>query len=277
MTIALPGTAGRTHAARRAGSFLLRLLTSPLLGWLGVGLFFALWQYATTTGLVTSANLPSLDRIGAAWLNAIQNQKLLSEVLVTLSRVVVGFVLAAVTGVALGFLMGLSLIGRHALEPFVELLRPLPIVAWIPLAILAVGIGFEMKVLVAFVAALFPTLLNAQAGVMAVSRTMRETAATYRLSAWSRLWEVYLPAASPSILTGLRLGLGLALVIAVVSEMIAGNDGIGFFIINSQQTFQITLIYAGIFTLGIIGYLLNYILVLVTRIFFSWADNPTEH
>lgn len=102
----------------------------------------------------------------------------------------------------------------------------------IPLAILAFGIDFKMKVLVAFTAAVFPVLLSAYTGVVGISRTMRETAATYRLSAWSPAWRSRL--SSPSC------------------PMIAGNNGIGFFIITSQQTFQIPLIYVGIFTLGVV-------------------------
>ena len=170
-----------------------------------------------------------------------------------------GFGLAVVVAVPLGLLMGTISLCYRLLEPITEFIRPIPAAAYIPVAILFLGIGNEMKIFVVFLACLFPILLNTYGGVRGIDPVLVDTGRTFGVSRLKALWQIVFPAALPSILTGMRISLGIALIVAVVSEMIAGNSGIGYFILDMQRIFRVPDMFAGIFTLGLLGFLINFV------------------
>ena len=172
------------------------------------------------------------------------------QLIPSLGRIFVGCGLAALVAIPLGLLMGTSAFVYRLLEPLTEFIRPIPAAAYIPIAILFLGIGNEMKVFVVFLACLFPILLNTYGGVRGVDQVLVDTGRTFGVPHWKALWQITFPAALPSILTGLRISLGIALIVSVVSEMIAGNSGIGYFILDMQRGFPFPEMFAGIFTLG---------------------------
>jgi ABC-type nitrate/sulfonate/bicarbonate transport system permease component len=152
----------------------------------------------------------------------------------------------------------------------IELLRPIPITALVPLLVLLIGIGDRLKILSVCLAAAFPVILNTFAGVRSVSRTLRETGRTFGLSGARAVWEIDLRHALPQIFTGLRTALAMSLVIAVFSEMISGNTGIGYQILTSQQTLDVTALYAQVLTLAVVGYLVNLLFLLVEHFVLPW-------
>ncbi len=132
--------------------------------------------------------------------------------------------------------MGSIALVYRLLEPLTEFIRPIPAAAYIPVAILFLGIGNEMKIFVVFLACLFPILLNTYGGVRGVDPVLIDTGRTFGVSRFKALCQIVFPAALPSILTGMRISLGIALIVVVVAEMIAGNSGIGYYILDMQRS-----------------------------------------
>ncbi len=248
-----------------------RLAHSRLAGWIVIAALIALGEIASSSHWYTSAVVPSPSTIASAWWTASSNGTLWPAVGNTVAVLFEGFAIGAAAGVALGVLMARVRTAYVILEPIVELLRPIPIVAIIPLLILFVGIGNELKVVAVIVAALVPVLLSTIAGVASVAPTMRETGATFGLNGLEATWEVYLPSALPSIFVGMRTALSLSIVVAVLTQMLAGNTGIGYLIETAQQTLDVDTIYALVLTLGVLGYLVNLLVILIQHVSVPWA------
>ena len=241
---------------------------SRALGWSIVIALLILWQIAATA--VVMPELPPLTAIFAEFRAQAASGELTSALLDTLKVSGIGFVLATVIGTTIGFLMGRVRPIWAAAEPPVELLRQLPVTALLPLLILYLGIGDQMRITVVVLVASFPIILNSFAGARSLSRTMRMTAQTFRLSWLQTQIEIGLPAALPFILVGMRQALGMTLVMAVVTGMLAGNSGIGYFILQAQQVLNVRALFAGIFTIAAIGYALNLVFLLTERHFTRW-------
>jgi ABC-type nitrate/sulfonate/bicarbonate transport system permease component len=182
----------------------------------------------------------------------------------------VGYGIAVAAGLVVGVLLGLSETSRRAAQPIVEFLRSIPPPALIPFGILLMGIGHAMKVFIIAFVCVWPVLLNTIDGVRSVDPTLRETARVYGITGSDRLRYVILPASAPQIFVGMRTSLSLALILMVVSEMVASSNGIGYFVLQSQRSFDIPEMWSGILLLGILGYTLNGIFVLVERRVLRW-------
>ena len=143
---------------------------------------------------------------------------------------------------------------RRGAAPIVEFLRAIPPPALLPFAILVIGVGNSMKVFIIAFVCVWPILLNTIDGVAGVDPTLRDTTRVYGIRTRDRLWRVMLPAASPQIFAGMRTSLSLALIMMVISEMVASTNGIGYFVLQSQRTFAIPEMWSGILLLGILGY-----------------------
>jgi ABC-type nitrate/sulfonate/bicarbonate transport system permease component len=193
-----------------------------------------------------------------------------SDVVPSLERLFLGYAIAVVVAVAVGIPLGLSPTARRATSPIVEFLRAIPPPALLPFAIVVLGVGNSGKVfLIAFVC-LWPVLLNTIDGVTGIDPTLRETARVYGVGGRDRLRRIVLPAASPQIFAGMRTSLSLSLILMVISEMVASTNGIGFFVLQSQRSFAIPEMWSGILLLGLLGYALNLIFVLVERRVLAW-------
>jgi len=193
-----------------------------------------------------------------------------SDVLPSLQRLGLGYAIAVVVAVAVGLPLGLSPLLRRATSPLVEFLRAVPPPALLPFAIVVLGVGNAGKVfLIAFVC-IWPVLLNTIDGVTGIDPTLNDTARVYGVSGRQRLLRIVLPAASPQIFAGMRTSLSLALILMVISEMVASTNGIGFFVLQSQRSFAIPEMWSGILLLGLLGYLLNLIFLLVERRVLAW-------
>jgi ABC-type nitrate/sulfonate/bicarbonate transport system permease component len=193
-----------------------------------------------------------------------------SDVVPSLERMFGGFAIAVLLGVVGGLLLGLSYRARRAAEPIVEFLRAIPPPALLPFAILVIGVGASMKVFIIAFVCVWPILLNTIDGVTSVDPTLRDTTRVYGIPDRDRLWRVMLPAASPQIFAGVRTAVSLALILMVISEMVASTNGIGYFVLQSQRTFSIPEMWSGILLLGILGYVLNGAFVLLERRLLRW-------
>jgi ABC-type nitrate/sulfonate/bicarbonate transport system permease component len=193
-----------------------------------------------------------------------------SDVVPSLVRMGLGFAIAVVVAIAIGLLLGQSRRARRGAAPIVEFLRAIPPPALLPFAILVIGVGDSMKVFIIAFVCVWPILLNTIDGVIGVDPTLRETARMYGIDGRDRLLRVMLPAAAPQIFAGMRTSLSLALILMVISEMVASTNGIGYFVLQSQRTFAIPEMWSGILLLGILGYVLNGAFILIERRVLRW-------
>jgi ABC-type nitrate/sulfonate/bicarbonate transport system permease component len=201
----------------------------------------------------------------------------LSDVEASLSRLAAGYAIGASVGVAVGVSMGSSRRLRLALEPLVELLRATPAVALVPALIVILGVGDRMLIAVIAFGVVFPVLVNSMDGVRAASPELRETASLLGMGRAERILRLELPAALPSIFAGLRVAVSIGLVMVVVSEFVGGGDGLGRYIAVERSQFNVPEMYAGIVFLGVLGFVLNGIFVLVERRALSWHYGATGH
>jgi len=246
-------------------------------GFVLIAIILLAWQTASTLQWIDPLTLPPVSTIFTSWLKVMSaSGALLKQLMPSLGRISSGFVLAVLVAVPLGLAMGTIPIAYRLLEPITEFIRPIPSSAYIPVAILFLGIGNEMKVFVIFLACLFPILLNTYGGVRGVDPVLTDTGRTFGLSRMHSLWQIILPASMPSILTGMRISLGIALIVGVVAEMITGNSGIGYFILDMQRVFRVPEMFAGIFTLGLLGYSINFIFLRIESHFLRWRGTSVE-
>jgi ABC-type nitrate/sulfonate/bicarbonate transport system permease component len=194
----------------------------------------------------------------------------LTDVEASLGRLAVGYAVGAGLGIVLGLVMGAWRPVRRTLGPTVELLRATPPIAIVPVAILVFGFANEMQISIIAFGVVFPVLIYTLDGVRAVSPEARDVAVLLRLSWLDRILRVYLPSALPSIFAGLRVALPIGLVMVVVSELVGGHDGIGYYILFQQSLFNAPDLYGGILFLGLLALALNAAFLLVERFVLRW-------
>jgi ABC-type nitrate/sulfonate/bicarbonate transport system permease component len=215
----------------------------------------ALWWVASAGS--QSFYLPPLREIlqtfASTWLGA----RLVDDVLPSVARLLAGFALAAVLGIAVGVVVGSSRRLRAALEPVLEFLRAIPPPVLVPIFILVAGIGTTMKVLVIVSGCVWPILLNTVEGVRARDEVLEDTCRAYGIRGAARLRHLVLRAASPQIVTGMRQALSIGIILMVISEMFAASSGLGFTIIQFQRGFAIPEMWSGILLLGLLGVALS--------------------
>ena len=201
--------------------------------------------------------LPPLQDVLVAFQKNWLFARIPTDVLPSLVRLLSGYLIACALGVALGILLGRVRWLRRQAMPVVEFLRAIPPPALLPFTLVAIGVDSTAKIaLIAFVC-VWPVLLNTIDGIGGIDPTLRQTGQVYRIPRLDSLLHVELRAASPQILAGMRTSLPLALILMVISEMVASTDGIGYFIVQSQRVFAIPDMWSGILLLGILGFLLN--------------------
>jgi len=237
-------------ARRRLLPTAYRLLPIRLVGPFFVLFLLALWEALSRLRLINVVLFPPVATIIGRFLALWADGTFLDNLLPTLGRMALGYGLAAALGISLGAIMGFWR-GVH------DRLQPLPPVAMIPVLILFLGIGEEMKVAGVAFGSIWPILLNTVDGVRGVHPTTIEVARVHQFTTPRTLRAVVLPAALPQIMAGLRTALPIALIVALVSEMVATTRGLGFFIVQNQRSFRMADMYAGIFLLAVVGYALN--------------------
>jgi ABC-type nitrate/sulfonate/bicarbonate transport system permease component len=192
------------------------------------------------------------------------------QVFPSLWRLLVGYFLAVLLGVALGVVIGTFRTVRSLLEPVLEFLRAFPPPVLVPAAILLAGIGDRTKILVIVFGCVWPVLLNTIEGVRGRDEVLSDTCRSYGITGSLRLRHLVLRAASPQIMTGARQALPLAIILMVISEMMAANEGLGFTVLQFQRGFQIPEMWSGVLLLGLIGIVLSLLFRLAERSLLGW-------
>lgn len=177
----------------------------------------------------------------------------------SLGRVALGFAIAALVAVPLGFLLGMSPLMRRALDPFIQILKPISPLAWMPLALYTIKDSSVSGVFVIFICSVWPMLMNTAFGVASVRRDWLNVAKTLEVTPLRRAFLVILPAAAPTILTGMRISMGIAWLVIVAAEMLVGGTGIGYFVWNEWNNLSLTSVIFAILVIGVTGMVLDLI------------------
>lgn len=229
-----------------------------------------IWEIAGTLGWINPILLPRPSQICQSLLELVAGGAVFAPLAHTIMLFAVGYALASLIGIGLGVAMATSRTLYGLLEPLVEILRPIPKSAMVPVLFLFLGIGKATMITVVVLAAVFPVLISTFQGVRGIDPILLETARTFQIS-WRRtIFSVVLPASLPMILAGMRVALGLGLVLVILAEMLAGEDGVGFRILDLQRSFQIRDMFAWIFVLVVLGGGLMMLFGLVERRLVPW-------
>lgn len=180
-------------------------------------------------------------------------------------RVSIGYLLAVAVALPVGFLIGMSPLMNRALDPFIQVLKPISPLAWMPLALYTIKDSGLSAVFVIFICSLWPMLVNTAFGVASVRKEWINVARTLEVGTLRRIFTVLLPAAAPTILTGMRISIGIAWLVIVAAEMLVGGTGIGYFVWNEWNNLSITNVITAILVIGVVGMILDQILARATR------------
>ncbi|MFN3348667.1 nitrate ABC transporter permease [Pseudorhodoplanes sp.] len=183
----------------------------------------------------------------------------------SLARVLTGYFLAVIFAIPIGFLIGMSPLMSRALDPFIQVLKPISPLAWMPLALYTIKDSSLSAIFVIFICSVWPMLLNTAFGVSAVRKEWLNVARTLEVSPIRRAFTVILPAAAPTILTGMRISIGIAWLVIVAAEMLVGGTGIGYFVWNEWNNLSITNVINAILLIGVVGMVLDQILAYCQR------------
>ncbi len=235
-------------------------------------LFLLLWEIAPRTGLVDPIFMPPASVVFFSLYELAISGVLYKHTLISLQRAFGGFAIAAITAIPLGFIVGWFKTFEKYMDPLLQTMRQLPILALFPVFILFFGIGEVSKLAIIALACFWSIFLNTVSGVLNIDPLLIKSARSMGVPHAEMFWKVVLPAAAPTIFTGLRYAGTVSLIVLVAAEMIGANAGLGFFVINSEAKFAIPDMYAAIVVLTILGVVINYLLVGVERSVSKWKE-----
>ncbi len=233
-------------------------------------LLLIVWESVCRGGLVSPIMLPSPSAIVIRWLEWLRSGELLVDVLGSLGRVTSGFLLGAGLALPLGLFMGSSPRTYEYFNPIIQVLRPIPPIAWIPMSILWFGLGNPPAIFLISLGAFFPVLMNTISGVQNVDSIYLRAARNLGAGRSAMFRRVILPAATPYILTGIRIGIGTAFIVVIVSEMIAVNNGLGYRILEAREFMWSDKIIAGMVTIGLLGLAIDQIMNALNTYLLRW-------
>ncbi|WP_159501612.1 ABC transporter permease [Microbacterium sp. 18062] len=263
MTTTTPTSTTRTRPAGQTTRRLFNAVALPLL-------LLTIWWFASAGS--TSLNFPPLSAIFDAFAKMWIGPGFVANIVPTVARIVGGFLVAVVLGVALGVVLGLNARIRQAVEPLLEFFRALPPPVLVPIFIIFLGLGDDMRIVVIAVGAIWPILLNTVEGVKGYDRVLSDTCASFGVRGWRRMTELILPSALPQIVAGMRTALSIAIIMAIISEMFGGTNGVGQAIIYAQRRFDTPEMWSGVLVLGLIGSGLALLFRIFERRVLSWYE-----
>jgi ABC-type nitrate/sulfonate/bicarbonate transport system permease component len=234
-----------------------------------------LWEILPRYGILYARYFPPFSTVMGAFIEGIRSAEILRHTAISISRAFQGYFLAILIGVTLGTLTGTIRWLSDLFEITVELLRPMPSVALVPIAILLFGTSDNYNISIIAFGCTWPIFVNTFEGTKSIDTQWIETARVYGATRLDLLRKVIIPAALPYIVSGLRISLGTSIIIVTVTEMLASFKGLGYFIMETYNAYQIPQMYSGIITIGIVGYSLNRLFLIAEGRFMAWHKGWT--
>ena len=235
--------------------------------WLPLTLLGA-WYFASRHS--QNVYFPPLEAIWKAFVVELESGRFLANLRVSMSNLALGLAAGVLAGVVFGLLIGQSRRAREVLNPYLQFARAVPQVALLPVIIGALGIASGPKIWAIAFATIWPVLLNTIDGVRAIDPAVRDMVRAYRIPHRLNLSKVVLPASMPQIAAGIRVSLSIAVVLVVVSEIYGSAEGLGYFINQSGSTFNVPATWAGTLSIGVLGYVLNGVFVVIEKSTLKW-------
>jgi ABC-type nitrate/sulfonate/bicarbonate transport system permease component len=255
----------------------LRRISSLLPGLVFIALVLAALEYSTRSGVINRALFPPPSVVASKFWELLMRGTFLRPLGATLALFAAGYAFAVISGVLLGLAMGTSRTIYHLLNPLIESIRPIPKAALVPVLMLFLGFGASMQFTAVALASFFPVLINTIQGVLGTDPVLTATGRTFGLGRTAITFKIILPAALPYIFTGMRVAVGLALLMTILTEMLAGGGGLGYLVLENQRSFRIRDMYAWLVILAVIGLLINIALAHAERRFVPWLDKNQSH
>jgi len=228
------------------------------------------WEFGGRYGLINTVALPTPLTVTATAQKLLLSGQLLQHIATSLLRVLEGFSIAALLGLTLGLLSGVSVVCARLLDLPIQTIRPIPPIAWIPLAILWFGIGEVSKIFIIFLGAVFPIIVNTIDGIRHSDARYLELARVLEVSPYRLVSKVVIPGALPAIVTGLRLGVGNAWICVLAAELIAAERGIGYVIVDGRELSRPDIVITGMISIGVVGKVMDFALKRLERIIVPW-------
>jgi NitT/TauT family transport system permease protein len=229
-------------------------------------MILAAWAFLESVSIWNVSVFPGPYQVSISMWELIKSGVVLQHTVASLFRVTVGFYLAILIGVPLGILIGRLLIVRKLLNPFIQFLRPISPLAWIPLAMLWFGIGDKPAIFLIFLSSFFPLVVSTAAAVSLINPVFFCVAANFNLNKSELVGKIILPAIMPSIITALRISIGIAWMVVVAAEMIAVKSGLGYLILDSRNALRMDYVMNAMIIIGLIGLFLDYLMKRLGRI-----------
>jgi sulfonate transport system permease protein len=225
----------------------------------------AVWEASVRMGFVTFEYLPAPSAIAVAFAGIVRSGELFTNTAHTLGSVLIGWVLAGLIGGVLGLIFGLSRFARRWFLASLEVLRPLPAIAFLPVALLLFSFSQTTELVVMIYASIWPMFINTMGGISSVASRLHDVSLTLKLTRMQTLWKVLLPAAAPAIVVGARLCLGTTLVMAIIAEMIGNPHGLGYAVVSALMSIQPEQMFAYVLFIGVLAIALNACLIVAAR------------
>ncbi len=229
-----------------------------------------LWEFSAAFSLIDTHFFPAPSAIFKELVNLFQSGVMWEHLAASLGRIFWGFLLGAVPGVIIGLLMGISPIIRAAIQPIVNATFPIPKIAIFPLFLIIFGLGEGSKIAIIGVAVIYLVLINTVAGVANIPAIYKDVGRNFQASPWLFFRDIALPGALPFIFTGLRLGMGIALLVIVAAEFVSAKSGLGYLVWSSWSVFAVEQMYAGLIVIAILGTLITVGLTELERLAIPW-------
>jgi len=229
-----------------------------------------IWEIAGRLGLIDVRFFPVPSRIIGMMIEMLMSGELIEHVLISLQRILLGFILGGIPAIVIGIIMGISRPVRALVDPLIVATYPIPKSAILPFILLIFGLGEMSKVVMVAIGVFFPIAINATAGVLQIAPIYLDVGKSFKAGRWDTFRTIALPGALPFIMTGIKLGAGLALILIAVAEMVGAKSGLGYMIWSAWETFAVAKMYVGLFTVALIGFGINILLREVERIAIRW-------
>jgi NitT/TauT family transport system permease protein len=243
---------------------------------LAIAIVIAIWEVLFWSGRIPPAYLPSVPMVGTALLGLAKSGAALQAEILTLSRALAGFALALVLGLWLAIFGWVYRPVREALGPLVELLRPIPPAALVPITVFALGSNIKLYLFVVVFVAIWPIYLTASSALSGVSPILIQTGRSFGCSRWETLWQVALPQATPDILVSARISAAISFIAVVVAEMLAGRNGIGYLLFQRAFAVQTADVFGLVLLCGVNGMLFNQLVTVGSRFVAGWHLRMAE-
>ena len=230
----------------------------------------ALWEITAQVGLLDTRFFPAPTSIASQFVELVQSGELLVNTWISLQRLFFGLLLGGIPALVLGLIMGLYRPIRAAIDPLIAATYPIPKSAVLPLILLIFGLGEMSKIVMVAIGVFFPVVINTTAGVLEIDKIYHDVSKNFGASRWQVFRTVALPGAMPLIMTGVKLGIGMGLILIAIAEMVGAKSGLGYMIWNAWQIFSVETMYVGILVISVLGVLFTVVLNELEQVIIPW-------